>query len=573
MQLSHSVTWQMRRYPKPAVDDIPAPCGPAAHSMRFDDRLDTMLARDLSAETAVIATWTQVADLLAQDGKKMAPAVAARGLAALAVLRSRVPLAARAATVRGLARRCRFAPLAVLIASEPAAIAAPLFDGMQLDENEWLAILPDLGPLPRSRLRQRRDLTDTVKRALSDFGSTDFTLAGVKHDAASLAAAAPAPGAGADSLQAVRAQDLTRQVPIRSSAPAPAGSDIARLVERIENWRQRKPDEAQVPARDHSLDVEDGAQSVRFACDPDGLIRAILGVPRGAFVGISLARAANPGEAGVDAGVARAFEKRGPIRQGRMVLAVGNPWSGLWTVDADPRFDHATGRFTGYSGTLTLAEDLAIVVKSVAETRHEDTVRQMVHELRSPLNAISGFAQLIDGQYFGPVPTHYRTINRAILRDAVRLNSGIDDLALAAEIEGNSYRALPGETALADALTDFAARHEGVSLGDMGINAVVPVSAADLAALLDRIRRALDPEENTPVDVDVMPHHGGTDWQIIVSLAEPMASVGSEAARDAARSLAERLAQLHGGLLKIDSSSASLNLPRISVLADAANRL
>jgi signal transduction histidine kinase len=573
MQLSHSVTWQMRRYPKPAVDDIPAPCGPAAHSMRFDDRLDTMLARDLSAETALIATWTQVADLLAQDGKEMAPAVAARGLAALAVLRSRVPVAARAATVRGLARRCRFAPLAVLIASEPAAIAAPLFDRMQLDEHEWIAILPDLGPLPRSRLRHRSDLSDTVKRALSDFGSTDFALAGVKHDAASLAAVALTPDRIADSFPAGGAQDSTRPVPINPSAMAPTGSEIARLVERIENWRQRKPGEAQSPVRDSRLDIEEGAQSIRFACDPDGLVRAIHGVPRGAFVGISLARAADPGEAGVDAGVARAFDKRGPIRQGRMALAVGNPWSGLWTVDADPMFDQATGRFTGYSGTLTLAEDLAIAVKSVAETRHEDTVRQMVHELRSPLNAISGFAQLIDGQYFGPVPTHYGTINRAILRDAVRLNSGIDDLALAAEIEGNSYRALPGETALADALTDFAARHEGVSLGDMGIDAVVPVSAADLAALLDRIRRALDPEENTPVDVDVMPHNGGSDWQIIVSLVAPLASVGSEAARDAARSLAERLAQLHDGQLNICGNSASLNLRRVSVLAEAANRL
>ena len=139
--------------------------------MRFDDRLETMLARDLSAPTAATATWTQVADLLAQEGRAMAPETAARGLAALAVLRSSVPVDVRAASVRGLASRCRFAPLAVLFASEPAQIAAPLFDRLRLDEQDWLAILPDLGPLARSRLRGRSDLPAPVLRALTDFGS------------------------------------------------------------------------------------------------------------------------------------------------------------------------------------------------------------------------------------------------------------------------------------------------------------------------------------------------------------------------------------------------------------------
>ncbi len=514
----------------------------------------------------------------------MAPEAAARGLAALAVLRSSVPVDARAASVRGLASRCRFAPLVVLFASEPARISVPLFDRLHLDEQDWLAILPDLGPLARSRLRVRSDLPAPVLRALADFGSTDFALSGTVHDGSSLAESAPV------NVDTVRPGLVLPQPPLPEpvpferaqpdfavAEPAPAAgatSDIAKLVRRIESWRQRKPDDALYTAQHdeaHDLQAhEETSQAIEFACDTDGLIRAIHGVPRGAFVGVSLARAARPGDAGVDAGVSRAFDKRAPIRQGRMALAPGNPWSGLWVIDADPAFDHASGRFTGYLGTLTLADDAIAAPTPLVEAHHPDTIRQMLHELRSPLNAISGFSQLIDGQYFGPVPTLYQTLNRAILRDASRLNTGIEDLALAAELDADSYRPHQGETVLADALTAFAASHDGITIGDTGIDAVVPVDAADLAILLDRIRRALDPEESAPVDIDIVPDRGGGDWQIILSLAAPLAGAGSEAARQAARSLAERLAATQGGLLKIADNSASLNLPRVTMLAEAA---
>ena len=537
--------------------------------MRFDDRLETMLARDLSAPTAATATWTQVADLLAQEGRAMAPEAAARGLAALAVLRSSVPVDVRAASVRGLASRCRFAPLAVLFASEPAQIAAPLFDRLRLDEQDWLAILPDLGPLARSRLRGRSDLPAPVLRALTDFGSTDFALSGAVHDGASLAELAPPT---VDHV--LQEPDLPEPDLPEPAQAAEATSDIAQLVRRIENWRQRKPGDAPYALHDDDAPDDDApddpSQAIGFACDTDGLVRAIHGLPRGAFVGVSLARAAEPGDAGVDAGVSRAFDKRAPIRQGRMALAPGNPWSGLWMIDADPAFDHASGRFTGYRGTLTLADDAVAAPAPAVEAHHPDTIRQMLHELRSPLNAISGFSQLIDGQYFGPVPTLYQTLNRAILRDAARLNTGIEDLALAAELDADSYRPHRGETILADALTAFADSHDGITIGDTGIDAVVPIDAADLATLLDRVRRALDPEESAPVDIDILPDRAGSGWQIILSLAAPLVGGGSEAARQAARSLAERLAATHGGLLKIVDNSASLNLPRLTMLAEAA---
>ncbi len=64
-----------------------------------------------------------------------------------------------------------------------------------------------------------------------------------------------------------------------------------------------------------------------------------------------------------------------------------------------------------------------------------DSIRQLIHELRSPLNAISGFAQIISGQMFGPVSQSYRTMAETIIADAAAVQTIIDDLETAARAE------------------------------------------------------------------------------------------------------------------------------------------
>lgn len=522
---------------------------------RFDDRLGTMLARDLSTPAAATATWTQIADLLAQEGPNLPAAYAARALAALSVLRHRVPIEMRALSVRGLARRCRFAPLAVLLASEPAQVAAPLFDRLHLDDASWLEILPEIGPLARSRLRGREDLSPVVRRALDDFGSTDFALSGALHDAASIQHHCPAPAYQETTVE--RAGQATQ------ADPDTEASDIAQLVHRIEAWRQRRPEEP-------SAAVPDTSRPVAFLCDTDGLIRAVDGLPRAAFVGISLARAAEPGEAGVDAGVARAFDKRAPIGKGRVALAPGSPWSGVWAIEAQPLFDARTGRFTGYRGHLAVANEPFPAHLRPAEPSHADTLRQMLHELRSPLNAMSGFAQLIDGQYFGPVPDAYRKLNRAILRDVDRLGTGIDDLALSAELDAGSYRVDEGHSSAAEGLQQFASRHDNIALDTVDSRASLPISSGQLAMLLDRIRRALDPEEIVPVTVTMAPDRAHNGWQIIFTPDYRRIGSAGEATQAAARLLADRLAECHGARLHHGEHSTILNFPGVMAGFEAA---
>jgi signal transduction histidine kinase len=37
-----------------------------------------------------------------------------------------------------------------------------------------------------------------------------------------------------------------------------------------------------------------------------------------------------------------------------------------------------------------------------------EALRETIHEIKTPLNAIIGFAEIIDGQYLGPAHRNYR---------------------------------------------------------------------------------------------------------------------------------------------------------------------
>src|SRR5690606_20458848 len=68
--------------------------------------------------------------------------------------------------------------------------------------------------------------------------------------------------------------------------------------------------------------------------------------------------------------------------------------------------------------------------------RHEaDKLRQLLHELRTPVNAIQGFAELIQQQLFGPAPNEYRALAAAVAVDAARLLAGFDEIDRMAQLE------------------------------------------------------------------------------------------------------------------------------------------
>jgi signal transduction histidine kinase len=64
-----------------------------------------------------------------------------------------------------------------------------------------------------------------------------------------------------------------------------------------------------------------------------------------------------------------------------------------------------------------------------------ERMRQVLHELRTPVNAIQGFAEIIQQQLFGTAPNTYRALAGAIGVDAARLLAGFDEIDRLARLE------------------------------------------------------------------------------------------------------------------------------------------
>lgn len=416
--------------------------------MRFDDVLETVLSTSRETPQSAAAAWRQLVDLV---GRGRVPADAAV-MERLDALRPQVPVAARSASARALAGARPPLALAALLACDEASVAAPLLRHVTLPLDDWEALLPRLTPTARAVLRHRRDLPVEVLRALESFGPVDFVLSDTTEPtvaAPEIATVAdahfppttpvePAPfksvGSVARAIPWV-AEALRRGNDNDVPAPLPDGTfRIADVVARIEAFqRDGAPpaqEQAPVPPR----------EQFRFESDAAGVIRWVDGAARGAIVGLSLATPAPPGGAGVDGGAAGAFRRRSAFSDARLSLS-GSSVRGLWLMSAVPVFDSASGRFTGYRGQARRPEAHEQAGGAVA--LRADSLRQLVHELRTPTNAIAGFAQMIEHQLLGPVADTYREQAAAIRGDADRLLSAIEDLDAAARSEAGALDLSP----------------------------------------------------------------------------------------------------------------------------------
>src|SRR3546814_6912140 len=169
--------------------------------------------------------------------------------------------------------------------------------------------------------------------------------------------------------------------------------------------------EAEAPHTEPQLAVHD----FRWETDTSGMILWVDGIAREAVIGRTVALSEPEAIEGVDMKVATAFARRAPFRDGRLRLPGSGEASGVWMISGVPFFDPRGGRFCGFRGTARrVQEDVAVAAEEVAsptpaaptilvERRQEqkeppspDAIRQMTHELRTTLNAIVGFAEMID---------------------------------------------------------------------------------------------------------------------------------------------------------------------------------
>jgi len=374
----------------------------------------TILRQAPADRRASITAWRQLSDILAQRGNQLGDEDIRRSLHALAVLRPRVPESVRRDCARAIARHGRFAPLVALYANDVPAVSAIMLRDARLAEADWLAVLPATSAMARSVLASRSDLPLGVCRALASLGS------------ASVALPQPEIAAAEEPVIAVEV--------VPEPAPESHPSQISELVRRIDKYQstRARPVQSQAPRA-----------AFLFETGPDGVIHWVEGVTRGAVVGLSIAEAAFGGEPGTDGVAAGAFRQRAEIINARMMLEGTPADSGEWRFSALPWFDPATGQFRGYRASARRPHRNEMPYGRPAPEDSGDSIRQLIHELRSPLNAISGFAQIISGQMFGPVSHNYRAMAEKIVADAASVQAIIDDLETAARSDTVSVEGIP----------------------------------------------------------------------------------------------------------------------------------
>ncbi|MCW6529273.1 sensor histidine kinase [Sphingomonas sp. MMSM20] len=424
--------------------------------MRFDDSLKTVLAADASTPFGAQAAFRQIADLAARGRIEETPELLAR----LRELRERVPLAVRAAAARALALATPSAGLVAVFAEDDQSVAAPVLRAARLDDANWCALLPSLGPTGRAILRHRDDLSEAVTRALESFGPADFALG---HDRAEAEPVEAAPAEVIEEHPVVSSAPPPQPAPLAAvlgiePATAPGGGfQIAALVDRIAAFRQlhgEHPVATAEPVEPRAAEPAAAAPIERFGFETDasGVIRWVDAAPRAAVIGIGFLTPGGDGRPHVDGVASGAFRHRTAFNDARLSIAGRSALAGDWRISGVPMFDPASGRFVGFRGAARRPRVDEGAIGRRADNGGVEGLRRLVHELRSPTNAIAGFSELIETAMLGPVPDVYRQRAAAIRTQAADLVGAIEDLELAARIEGDALDLHEGAVALAPLL-------------------------------------------------------------------------------------------------------------------------
>ncbi len=506
--------------------------------MRFDDSLKTVLSADMDSGVGARSAWRQLVDLMGR-GRIASDEPA---LARLRLLRQAVPVEVRAASARALAFAEPPAALVGIFAEDELAVSAPVLRTAQLTGDEWVGLLARLRPEGRALLRHRRDLPAEAVQGLAQFGPTDFVL---PYDAP---AAANDDGGSAEPVAAEpertpnpAAEPVASAPSVAAPAPAPelrpvpeGGFQIADVVARIDAFQRQRVSKGGVG--DAPPTPREAATAFRFDTDAQGMIRAVDGVSRGALIGASLASGAMQGMVRIDAAINGAFRQRQRFADARLDIDGGSDAAGAWRATGTPQFDGATGRFVGYAVVARrprIDEDAARGPRKAAS----DSLRQLVHELRTPTNAIAGFAELIEAQLLGPVAPVYREHALTIRDQAARLLGAIEDLDTAARIEGRALELRPAAVVLQPLLERIAAdlqplatlRGTAFDIHPMDDHAAFADDRA-MERLLSRLLSALTAAATAGERIDIAeaPAPAG---QVALCFARPQAlSLGGEAA-------------------------------------------
>ena len=234
-------------------------------------------------------------------------------------------------------------------------------------------------------------------------------------------------------------------------------SEISALVERIARFkRSREETDA-----DALIDSERSPRlplgeiepapfkrvaSFGFVADASGRIDWADAEVAAMVIGRRLVAPRPLGEPAADSALERAILQRQPIVDARTELIGAPAIEGEWSLDASPRFT-LEGHFSGYVGRYRRVLDEEDGADDAA-SEEADRIRQLLHELRTPVTAIQGYSEVIQQQLFAPVPHEYRALAAAIAADSAYVLAGFEELDRLARLEIGALALEGGESDL-----------------------------------------------------------------------------------------------------------------------------
>jgi hypothetical protein len=370
--------------------------------VRFDDRLTTVLAQPASDPHDRSVRWRQLVDLVARAGDAQSPLID-QAVAVIAAEAPQIDEDVRMSAARAIsALRPPFALLAVF-AGDSAQVAAPVLAAANL----------------------------------GDAGLNDLFAAASADNRRFLAALHPQLGLQSEAREP---QPVRRPAPPEPAVDEamPSISDVVARIERLRHERYESPPQGERAAPAYEVSTAPTGAALesslfRWECTPSGEIAWVEGAPRGALVGRSLAQVT--GGEGIDPAIPQAFARRAAFHDATLSLAGEGSIAGEWRISGTPAFEPTDGRFAGYRGVAVRGDARLTPSDPSDDAPDHDSIRELVHELKTPLNAIIGFAEMIDGQYLGPANDRYRARAAEIVGQARLLVAAIDDLDLAARTQ------------------------------------------------------------------------------------------------------------------------------------------
>ena len=457
--------------------------------MLFDDRLATVLRHAAHSEPAARTQYRQLLDLLGTMAHDAASELVVSAYDRLDELADELPPGVQSAILRAPDLRLRNRSLVAWLAhGEPQAAAAAMATA-QLNESDWLYLIPRLPMTARGFLRHRRDLPFSARQVLDRLGIGDLVL---PEPELALVEAVPAP----PSAPAARQKE-----PLRPDVDAGIGA----LVRRIEAFQRARRESGGAPrlplddAREFEREQERHGRAFDFAADAQGTVTWSDPAMAPLVVGLTLGPPRLGAAASLDEAGTRTMARRLPLRGARASLVGAAEIAGEWRIDAAPVFSPETGHFTGYHGRMRRPGQSPQRAGMAQSGGAGDRMRQLLHELRTPVNAIQGFAELIQQQMFGPAPNEYRALAAAVAVDAARLMAGFDELDRHARLEAGALELAEGRSDLREVTGQILRRLESVlrprsariDLAVRGSPIVVGIEEAELLQLVWRLLATL----------------------------------------------------------------------------------